>query len=109
MICVLNFGDIFGVVLVKNATRNQVKKRVGKKLKKQWSPEALSSSGRDQVETFGTQTPCWGVGGYNQKQHARYLTRPWAEGPANNNNNNNNNDNNNNHNNNNDNTNNKNK
>ena len=30
----LNFGAIFGVLLVKNATRNQVKKRVGEKLKK---------------------------------------------------------------------------
>ena len=82
----VNFGPILRAFLVKNATRNQVKKGVDKKLEKSGPKEGWGRLARGRREHFLSQTACWGGRGgtiKNQNQLAHYLTRPWAKGPAN--------------------------
>ena len=79
----IDLGSLLEHFWTKKAIRNQVKKGVGKKLEKSGPQGRWGRLGRDQETTFLGQTPCWGVGGYNPKQHTDSPTRPWAEGPAN--------------------------
>ena len=52
--------------------------------RKKRSPEDLREFGGDQVEVVLSQVACWGGrGGITKNQHAGYLTRHWAVGPAN--------------------------
>ena len=71
VVCGLNFGTIFGALLVKSATRNQVKKGVGKKLEKSGQKEVCHHLAVHRGMDLETQTACWGGRGgiiiYNQK------------------------------------------
>ena len=79
----LNFGSFFEQK--SKAKKHDVlegPKKPSRRGKKQ-SLEVLSSSEHDQGRHFGAQIPSWGGegGGYYQKKHVRYLTRPGAQGP----------------------------
>ena len=80
----LNFGSFFVATL--KATKHDVlegPKEPSRRRKKQ-SQEALPSWEGAQVEGVLGQVACWGVrGGTTKNQHAGYLTRHWAVGPAN--------------------------
>ena len=58
-------------------------KKPSRRRKKQ-PPGRLREWERDQGDKISGQVACWGGrGGTTKNQHARYLTRHWAKGPAN--------------------------
>ena len=76
---VLSLGAMFLAFRVKHATKNQVKKGVGKKLEKSGPKEGWGRLTGGKGDSFLSQAACWGVGGFNQyNQIAHYLTRPWG-------------------------------
>ena len=80
----LNFGSFFEQK--SKAKKHDVlegPKKPSSRGKKQ-SPEGLREWEGDQGNKIPGQVACWGGrGGTTKNQHARYLTRHWAKGPAN--------------------------
>ena len=80
----LNFGSFFEQK--SKAKKHDVLEgsmKPSRRRKKQ-SPEGLREWGGARVEVVLSHVACWGGrGGTTKNQHADYLTRHWAVGPAN--------------------------